>query len=97
MLLTLSFSLSTFLNMVQADPLDDVLFTAQPSILKTAVEMLINGNVLTAREFMMELSNDYGISLYPYDIEELLDLKKGTLNISNNVIPVHDLSLKKDD
>ncbi len=85
------------LGIRKTEPLDDVLITAQPSILKTAVEMLINGNVLTAREFMMELSNDYGISLYPYDVEELLDLKKGTLNISDNIIPVHDLNLKKGD
>ena len=85
------------LGIRKTEPLDDVLITAQPSILKTAVEMLINGNVLTAREFMMELSNDYGISLYPYDVEELLDLKKGTLNISDNIIPIHDLNLKKGD
>ena len=84
------------LGIRKKEPLDDVLITAQPSILKTAVEMLLNGKVLTAREFMMELSNDYGISLYPDEIEELLDLKKGTLSISDNIIPIHELNLKED-
>ena len=84
------------LGIRKQEPLDDVLITAQPSILKTSVDMIINGNVFTPRELMMELANDYGISLYPDDVEELLDLKKGTLNISDNIIPIHQLGFKNE-
>ena len=66
-------------------------------ISKTSIDMLLNANVFTAKEFMMELSNDYGITLYPDDIEELLDLKKGTLSIKDNIIPVHELNLKNEE
>lgn len=79
----------------KCEPLDDILFTAQPSLLKTAVEMLINDDVLTAKEILQELSTDYNLSLYSDDIETLLGLSKGTLKTSN-VIPIHLLELKSD-
>ena len=75
------------------EPLDDSLVTAQPSLLKTAVEMLINDNVLTAKEILQELSNDYNLSLYSEYIESLLGLNRGTLK-TNNLIPLHILELK---
>lgn len=75
------------------EPLDDVLITAQPTLLKAAVEMLLNNDVLSSREIMAELSNEYNLSLYPSLIEELLGLKEGTLAISN-VIPMIGLTLK---
>lgn len=56
--------------------------------------MLINDNVLTAKEILQELSTDYNLSLYSDDIETLLGLNKGTLKTSN-VIPIHFLELKK--
>lgn len=77
----------------KCEPLDDVLMTAQPSLLKTAVEMLINDNVLTAKEILQELSTEYNLSLYSDDIETLLGLNKGTLKTSN-IIPIHFLDLK---
>lgn len=85
------------LGIRKEEPLDDVLMTSSPSILKTAVEMILNAKVIEARDFMMELSNEYSVSLYNNDIEELLDLKKGTLNITNNNIPILDLVLKNKD
>lgn len=75
------------------EPLDNVIVTAQPSLLKTAVEMLINDNVLTAKEILQELSDEYNLSLYSDDIEILLGLNKGTLK-ANNIIPFHILELK---
>lgn len=75
------------------EPLDDTLITAQPSILKTAVEMIIHENVLTPREFINELSSEYNVSLFSSDVEELLDLKKDTLHFSN-IIPIHDLNVR---
>ncbi|MCI1269533.1 MAG: XRE family transcriptional regulator [Ruminococcus sp.] len=77
----------------KCEPLDDILVTAKPSLLKTAVEMLINDNVLTPKEILQELSDEYNLSLYSDDIETLLGLSKGTLKTSN-VIPVHFLGLK---
>lgn len=81
------------LGIRKSEPLDDVLVTAQPSLLKTAVEMLINDNVLTAKEILQELSNEYNLSLYSEDVETLLGLTRGTLKTSN-IIPLHTLKLK---
>ena len=81
------------LGIRKSEPLDDVLVTAQPSLLKTAVEMLINDNVLTAKEILQELSDEYNLSLYSEDIETLLGLSRGTLKTSN-IIPFHTLKLK---
>lgn len=75
------------------EPLDDLLITAAPSLLKTAVEMLLNENVLSADDFIQELSYDHNISLHSGDIEVLLGLKKGTLK-RQNIIPLHTLNLK---
>lgn len=77
----------------KCEPLDDILVTAQPSLLKTAVEMLINDNVLTAKEILQELSDEYNLSLYSDDIETLIGLNKGTLKTCN-VTPIHLLALK---
>ncbi len=81
------------LGIRKSEPLDDVLVTAQPSLLKTAVEMLINDNVLTAKEILQELSDEYNLSLYSEDVETLLGLSRGTLK-TNNIIPIHFLELK---
>lgn len=84
------------LGIRKEEPLDDVLITAQPAILKTAVEMLLNEDVLTPKDFMVELSNEYDLSLYSSDIEELLDLKRGILKI-NNIIPIPKLTIKRNE
>lgn len=81
------------LGIRKSEPFDDVLVTAQPSLLKTAVEMLINDNVLTAKEILRELSDEYNLSLYSEDVETLLGLNRGTLKTSN-IIPLHTLKLK---
>lgn len=76
------------------EPLDDILITATPSLLKTSVKMLIDEGLLTPREFIAELAGDYGLSLNSKEVEILLDLPKDTLKISN-VIPMHKLSIKR--
>ncbi len=81
------------LGIRKSEPFDDVLVTAQPSLLKTAVEMLINDNVLTAKEILRELSDEYNLSLYSEDVETLLGLNRGTLKTSN-IIQFHTLKLK---
>lgn len=81
-------------GMRKEEPLDDVLITAQPSLLKTAVQMLLDEKVFTPKEFMDELSFSYNMSLNPEEVEYLLDLPEGTLKI-DNVIPFHSLHLRK--
>lgn len=80
-------------KMRKNEPLDDILLTRQPSILKTAVLMLLNENVFTAKSFMDELSFTYNFSVMPEEIEKLLNLPKETLSISK-VIYFHDLKMK---
>lgn len=76
------------------EPLDNILITSVPSLLKTSVQMLLEGGVLTPKEFMTELTNDYNFSLDHKEIEILLDLPKDTLKVTN-VIPFHSLNIKK--
>jgi len=79
-------------GMRKEEPLDNVLLTAKPSLLKTAVQMLLNEKVFTPKEFVDELSFSYNLSLYPNEIENLLNLPKDTLKISN-IIPIHNLQI----
>jgi len=76
------------------EPLDNVLLTSAPSLLKAAVQMLIDGGVLTPKEFMSELANNFYLSLDSREVEMLLDLPKDTLKVTN-VIPIHSLNIKK--
>ncbi len=77
------------------EPLDDVLLTATPSLLKTSVLLLLQENVFTPKEFMEELSLSFNLSLSAKEVEFLLDLPKDTLTV-NNIIPFHALRLKDD-
>lgn len=61
------------------EPFDDILTTAKPSILCSAVNLLFDEGVFTPNEFVNEMSCE-NLSLYPKDIEELLCLPEGTLN-----------------
>lgn len=76
------------------EPLDDILQTSTPSLLKTAVQMLIDGGVLTPQEFLYELARDFNLSITPGEVEALLDLPIDTLKVTN-VIPMHKLNVKK--
>lgn len=76
------------------EPLDDVLITAVPALLKTSVIMLLQENVFTPKEFMDELSQNYGLSINPLEVEYLLDLPAGTLS-STQIIDIKTLQIKK--
>jgi len=76
------------------EPLDDVLITAEPALLKTSVIMLLQEDVFTPKEFMNELALDYGLSIDPSEVEFLLDLPKGTLAPSK-IIDITSLQLKR--
>ena len=76
------------------EPLDDVLITASPSLLKTSIIMLLQEGVFSRREFMEELSSNYNLSIKPEEIEYLLDLPVGTL-IPPKVVAFSSLQIKQ--
>ena len=76
------------------EPLDDVLITAGPALLKTSVMILLQENVFTPKEFMEELSRNYELSIDPVEVEYLLDLPAGTLS-SSKIIDIASLQLKQ--
>ena len=76
------------------EPLDDVLITASPALLKTSVMMLLQENVFTPREFMDELSRVYGLSINATEVEYLLDLPTGTLAVPK-IIDFSTLQIKR--
>lgn len=76
------------------ESLDDTLLTADPALLKTAVMMLLQENVFTPVEFMKELSDQYDLSINPAEVENLLDLPRGTLSTSKIIDFKHVLKLK---
>lgn len=69
------------------EPLDDLIVTPKPVILKKAIDMLITNDVMNEIEIVNELAN-YGMALDTDDIEMLLCLDRGRLrkNDSNNIV-----------
>ncbi|CEN84301.1 XRE family transcriptional regulator [Paraclostridium sordellii] len=67
------------------EPLDDNIKSTNPMLLKKSFDMLIESKIMNEGLFMNNLAN-YGLSIYPKDVEELLGLKEGTLskNINKN-------------
>lgn len=80
----------------KTEPLDDELVTAEPSLLRQAIKILFDQKVFTPNEFLEELSREYGLTLYPKDIETLLGLKKGTFEEKENPKIVINVKPKKD-
>ena len=76
------------------EPLDDILITAEPSLLRTSVTMLLSEKVFTAKEFIDELSFNFGLSLYSEEIEHLLDLPENTLQV-NRVLTFPKMMIRK--
>ena len=74
------------------EPLDDTLTTSKPTLLKMAVQMLLDENIFTPKEFVDELAYSFNLSLEPDKIEELLNLPKDTLAVKT---PTHELRLIK--
>lgn len=57
----------------------DAMYKLQNNILQSAVDMLMENNVLSGRQLTAELARK-GISMYPEQIEKLLSLMPGTLS-----------------
>lgn len=60
------------------EPLDGELEIIPPSLFSDAVDLLIDNNVFTPKEFVDELGN-MGLAMNPDELEILLNLQEGTL------------------
>lgn len=78
----------------KVEPLDDILITASPALLKTSVIMLLQESIFSATEFMDELSKSYGLSINAREVEYLLDLPTGTLAVPK-IIEFPSLQIKR--
>lgn len=83
---------------LKKEPLDENIKGISPQTLKTAVELLFENNIMSKNTLMDNLVN-FGINMYPEDIEILIGLKEGTLgnkiNQGKNNVKVVDLKNKK--
>lgn len=66
---------------------DDIPGTLNESIFQGAIDLLFDNNILTPRSLLSDFKR-HGVTLYPGMIEDLLHLKKGTLDIEDKVIPL---------
>lgn len=80
----------------KTEPLDDILFTASPALLKTSILILLQEKIFTPSDFMDELATNYGLSIGASEVEYLLDLPKGTLAIPK-IIEFPSLYIKRPD
>src|SRR5690606_33647681 len=62
------------------EPLDNILKTKEPSLLRDAVEMLLVNDIFTVAEFIKELA-DEGLAMDNREVETLLNLPAGMLKI----------------
>jgi len=68
---------------LKKEPLDDNIKGIAPQTLKTAVELLFENNIMSKNTLMDNLNN-FGINMYPNDIEVLIGLKEGSLGNKSN-------------
>ena len=79
------------------EPLDSNIKSSHPILLKKSFDMLIQDKIMNESLFMNNLKN-YGLSIYPKDVEELLGLKEGILSkniYKNNQDNVKRVNFKK--
>lgn len=77
------------------EPLDDIKDVKDPVAMRQAVELLIENEYITGDELMQKLSNDYGLSLFREEVEELLGLEAGYLKTEeildlDNIVSIKD-------
>ena len=70
----------------------DASYSLNENIFQGAIDLLIEQNVLTAKE-ILDLFKKNGVTLYPEDMEELLHLRPDTLKVEEKVVPI--LQLRK--
>ncbi len=62
----------------------DIPYFLNENIFQGAIDLLVEQKIFSTTSFI-KLLRQQGITLYPSDIEDLLHLRKGTLNIENDV------------
>jgi len=67
----------------QKEP-DDVPFYLNENIFQGAIDLLFDEHILSASSLLRQLKQ-YGITLYPRDVEELLHLREGTLYVEEKL------------
>lgn len=70
----------------------DASYSLNENIFQGAIDLLIEQNVLTAKE-ILDLFKKNGVTLYLEDMEELLHLRPDTLKVEEKVVPI--LQLRK--
>lgn len=80
------------------EPLDDTIKIQEPTIIKLAINMLLDNNKFSSDELMLDLNNN-GIWLEREEIEDLIGLERGTLKSRDtgmdNVIKIDFKNIKK--
>ena len=74
---------------------DDIPGVLNESIFQGAITLLFDNNILTPKTLIADFKR-HGVVLYPYMIEELLHLKKGTLDVEDKIIPLFHIKNTKD-
>ena len=74
---------------------DDIPGVLNESIFQGAIDLLFDNNILTPKTLIADFKR-HGVVLYPYMIEELLHLKKGTLDVEDKIIPLFHIKNTKD-
>ena len=74
---------------------DDIPGVLNESIFQGAIDLLFDNNILTPKTLIADFKR-HGVALYPYMIEELLHLKKGTLDVEDKIIPLFHIKNIKD-
>jgi len=77
----------------QKEPGDEP-YTLNESIFQGAIDLLIEQDILNAKE-ILELLRDKGVTLYSHDIEEILHLRPNTLKIEEKIDPISILQLRE--
>lgn len=66
------------------EPLDNQWKLQETILFKKSIDMLKNSNILSGSQIVYEIGK-YGLPMYAEDIEELLDLEKGSLSEENKL------------
>lgn len=83
------------------EPLDDIKELNAPIGMKQAVELLIENNYITSNDLISHLSQKYGLSLFSFEIENLIGLDKGYLGTTeihhkDNIVNLSDVIKRKE-
>lgn len=79
----------------KSEPLDAVKEVESPMVMKQAIELLIENDYITGKEFMGKLSLHYKLSLFREEVENLLGVEEGYLSSDDEeIVPENIVSLK---